>query len=421
MRTVKELNLKGKRVLLRCDFDVPLTETGDVSDDFRIQRALPTIEYLIKKGAKVILVAHLGRPNGKVVEGMRLTPVQDKLMEYLDLSITKAPDCIGPEVENFVSEMQEGEVLLLENLRFHKEEEDNDENFARKLARFADFYINDAFASSHRGNASITLLPKYLPSAAGLLLEKEMKVLSRVLENPWRPLVVIIGGVKIDSKIAVIEKFLEQADHLLLGGQIANTILIAKGITVGKQFLETEILKRLEKVDITNQKLHLPVDGLIALENRFAERSSSHDRAKHRARDEQSSATASAKASATEEYLRTGGVGSVKKEESVFDIGPETIKVFSEVIKSAKMILWSGPLGMFEEKKFERGTKDIAESITRNHPAFKVAGGGDTTSALNKFGLLDKFDHVSTGGGAMLEFVSGKRLPGLDALNKYGD
>lgn len=390
MRTLKDFNLKNKKVLLRCDFDVPLTKEGKVADDFRIQKAVPTIEYLVKKGAKVILMAHLDRPHGRVDEGLRLTPVQDKLMEYLDLSITKAPDCLGLEVEKFVSEMTEGEILLLENLRFHKEEEDNDDNFARELAKLGDLYINDAFASCHRDNASIVVVPKYLPSGAGLLLEKEVKVLSRLLRDPWRPLVVVIGGVKIEDKIAVISQFLEKADHVLLGGEIANTLLRAKGIIVGKPMVQEEILAKIEKIDLTNPKLHLPLDGLIALENR------------------------------EEQYFRTGGVGSVKKEESVFDIGPETVKVFSDIIKSAKMILWSGPLGMFEEKKFETGTRQVAGVIARNLAAFKIIGGGDTNSALNKFNLRDKFDHVSTGGGAMLEFVSGQKLPGLVALG-YGD
>ena len=390
MKTLKDLPVAGKRVLLRCDFDVPLTEAGQVAvaDDYRIQKAVPTIEYLIEKRAKVILMAHLGRPHGKVVEQMRLAPVQGKLMEYLGLSITKAQDCVGPEIEEYVSKMQEGEILLLENLRFHKEEEEggNDDNFARQLAKLGDFYVNDAFANSHRNHASMASLPKYLPSAAGLFLEKEVKILSRILHNPWRPLAVIIGGVKIDSKIDVIEQFLEKADHLLLGGEIANTILQAKSVIVGKLMPPEDVLKKIEKIDITNPKLHLPLDGLISLENR------------------------------QEQYFRVGGVGSVKKEESVFDIGPETIKVFSEIIKSAKMILWSGPLGVFEQERFERGTREVALIAARNHAAFKAAGGGDTISSLNKFNLTDKFDHISTGGGAMLEFLSGKTLPGLEAL-----
>lgn len=390
MKTLKDIDVAGKTVLVRCDFDVPLTEKGEIANDFRIKKALPTIEYLVKNRAKIVLMAHLDRPHGRVDESLRLTPVKDKLMEYLDLSITKASDCIGSEVKKFISEMKEGEILLLENLRFHKGEEDNDDNFAKELAELGDLYINDAFATCHRDDASIAVVPKYLPSVAGLLLDKEVRVLSRLLQNPWRPLVVVIGGVKIEDKLTVISQFLDKADHVLLGGEISNTLLQAKGIIVGKPMGPPEVVEKVKKLDLTNPKVHLPIDALITLENR------------------------------QEQYFRTGGVGSVKKEESVFDIGPETIKVFSEIIKSAKMILWSGPLGMFEEKNFEKGTKHIAESIARNHSAFKVAGGGDTISALNKFNLIDKFDHVSTGGGAMLEFVSGKKLPGLVALG-YGD
>lgn len=386
MKTFKDLpDVKGKRVLVRCDFNVPLTDRGEISNDYRIQRVLPTIEYLVEKGAKVIIMAHLGRPHGKVVEEMRLTPVQDKLMEYLDLSITKAPDCFGPEVESYISEMQVGEILLLENLRFHKEEEANDENFAKQLSELGDIYVNEAFSVAHRAHASLVGIPKHVSSFAGLLLEKEIKVLSRILQNPWRPLVVVIGGVKINDKIPVIEQFFQKADHLLLGGKIANVILQAKGVIVGK-YLEPNLLKRVEKIDITHPKIHLPVDGLITLENK------------------------------QEQYFRVGGVGSVRKEESVFDIGPETVKVFSQILKSAKMIFWAGPVGVFEEKKFEKGTKEIGENIARNHSAFKVAGGGETNSALDKFNLLQKFDHVSTGGGAMLEFVCGKKLPGIEAL-----
>ena len=387
-KTLKDFDFKNKRVLVRCDFNVPLDEKGKILNDFRIEKSIATIEYLVQKVAKVILISHLGRPEGKVVESLRLTPVQEKLMEYLDLSVTRAPDCIGKDVEKYVSQMSVGEILLLDNLRFHKEEEANDDNFSRKLAGLGDFYVNDAFSACHRAHASVVGITRYLTSLAGLLLEKEVKVLSRVLENPWRPLVVIIGGAKIADKIGVIEQFLQGADHLLLGGKIANTILQAKGIIVGKALPEPEVLKKIEKIEMTNPKLHLPVDGVISLED---------------ARDK--------------DYLRVGGIGQVRKEESVFDIGPETIKVFSEVIKSAKMILWSGPLGMFEEKRFEKGTKEVAQSIAKNLAAFKVAGGGDINLAISKFGLIDKFDHVSTGGGAMLEFLSGKKLPGLEALN----
>lgn len=386
MKTLKNLNFKGKKVLVRCDFDVPLDKEGKILDDFRIRQALPTIEYLIKKGAKVILMSHLGRPEGKTVENLRLTAVQDKLMEYLDLSITKAESCSGKEVEDWISQMRPGEILLLENLRFQKGEEENDDDFARNLSRLGDIYINDAFGTSHRSHASIALLPKYLISGAGLALEKEIKILSRVLDKPWQPLVAIIGGVKIETKIRVIEQFLEKANHLLLGGQIANVILEGKGIIIGRPPLETEILKRIEKIDLTNPKLHLPVDGLISLKSRG------------------------------EDFFHQGAIGTVKQEEAVFDIGPETIEIFSQIIKGAKMIIWNGPLGLYEEEKFERGTREIAEIIVRNHQAFKIAGGGDTLAALNKFALADKFDHLSTGGGAMLDFLAGEKLPGIEAL-----
>ena len=394
MKTLKDFNFKGKRVLVRCDFNVPLDDKGNILDDFRIRETIPTIEYLIKKGAKIILISHLERPGGRVVESLRLTPVQNKLMEYLDLSITKAADCIGKEVEDWISQMQPGEILLLENLRFHNGEEANEENFAKELAKLADIYINDAFGACHRNHASIVLLPKYLPSGAGLLLEKEIKVLSKILKRPWRPLVAIIGGIKISTKIKVIEKFLEKADHLILGGQIANSILEGKGLHSPTAFLPEglapELIKKIEEINLTNPKLHLPVDGVISL--------------------------ADLKAGLQENYLRKGAIGQVRKEEMVYDIGPETIKFFSQIIKEAKMILWSGPLGMYEEKKFEVGTKEIAENIIRNYSAFKIAGGGDTVSAIAKFGLIDKFDHISTGGGAMLEFLAGKKLPGIEAL-----
>jgi len=385
MKTVRDFNFKNKRVLLRCDFNVPLDERGVILDDFRIKQTIPTIEYLIEKGAKIILMSHLGKPEGKVVENLRLTPVQEKLMEYLDISITKAPDCLGKEIEDWISEMQPGEILLLENLRFHKEEEENKENFTKSLASLADIYINDAFSACHRTHASIVGIPKYLPSCIGLLLEKEIKILSKILQDPWRPLVIIIGGAKND-KINFLFHFLEKTDHLLLGGKIANTILIAKGISLGKELLEKEIINIVKKIELTDPKLHLPIDGIITLEN------------------------------LTENHCREGGVGSVRREEMIYDIGPETIKIFSKIIKSAKMIFWAGPMGMFENEKFEKGTKEIAESIIRNHSAFRIAGGGETITALNKFGLLDKFDYISTGGGAMLSFLSGERLPGLEVL-----
>ena len=403
MKTLKNLNLKGKKVLVRCDFNVPLDKEGQISDDSRIKETLPTIEYLIKKGAKVILMSHLGRPEGKVVNELRLDPVAKRLSELLNRPVKKLDDCVGRKVKKEVERIQTGEIVLLENIQFNPGENKNDANFAKTLASYADIFIMEAFGQSHRNYASISGIQKYLPSGAGFLLEKEIKILSKVLKSPWHPLVVIIGGVKIESKIGVIEQFLKKADHLLLGGEIANTILIGKGVSLGRPLLEVNepkgsfspfavarvdkaIIKKVEKIDLTDPRVHLPVDGVISLENM------------------------------AEGYFKIGAIGNVKKEEKVYDIGPETIKIFSEIIKQAKMILWSGPLGLFEEKKFENGTKETAQNIVRNHSAFKVAGGGDTISALNKFGLLDKFDHVSTGGGAMLEFLSGQKLPGIEAL-----
>jgi len=389
-KTLKNIDVKNKRVLVRCDFNVPLSKKGDVGDDFRIKQAVPTIEYLIKNKAKVILMSHLDEPRGKVVETLRLTPVQEKLTECLGFPVTKASDCIGEEIEKQTERMKEGEVLLLENLRFHKEEKENDRNFSKKLAKLADIYINDAFGVSHRAHASIVGVPKYLPSGAGLLLEKEVKILSRVLEKPWRPLVAIIGGVKISSKTKVIKQFLEKADHLLIGGKIANAILIIKGICVGRPWPSEEAVKEITKFDLTSIKLHLPIDAIASPDE------------------------------TGEFYVRETGPGKVRKDEKLLDIGPETIKIFSKIIEDAKMIIWSGPLGRFEEPLFEKGTKVIAEKIAKNRQAFKIGGGGETISALSKFGLREKFDHISTGGGAMLEFLSGEELPGLKALDYYG-
>lgn len=385
MKTIRDFNVKNKRVLIRCDFNVPLDKRGNILNDFRIRVALPTIKYLMKQGAKIILMSHLGRPEGKRVESLKLDPIQEKLLEYLDVSITKAPGCIGKEIEQWVGEMKSGEILLLENLRFYKGEKANDENFAKSLASLADIYINDAFGVCHREHASVVGVPKYLPSAAGFLLAKEIKVLSDVLKRPKRPLVAIIGGVKIETKIKAISFFLEKADHLLFGGTIANSVLGAKGISINIPELNEQTRKEVEKLDLTSSKLHLPVDVIVCLNEKG-------------------------------EGLRQSAIAGIKKEEMVLDVGPETIDIFSEIIEQAKMIIWNGPLGMFENKKFEKGTKKIALAIAKNEKAFKIAGGGETVEAINKFGLIDKFDHISTGGGAMLAFLSGEKLPGIEAL-----
>lgn len=384
MKTLKDFNFNNKRVLVRCDFQVPLSEEGDILDDFRIRQTIPTIEYLIKNSAKVILMSHW-KPEGTDMP-RSLKPISLRAEELLKQKIHFFNDCIGERVRQEIEKMKPGETSFLENLRFHKEEEENDENFAKELARLGDIYINDAFGVCHRAHASIVGIPKYLPAGAGLLLEKEIKVLSNVLEKPWRPLVAIIGGVKIATKIKVIENFLKIADHLLLGGEVANTVLTGKGILVGRPLPEEKILAEIEKIDLTNPKLHLPVDGAIALKDRG------------------------------EDFLREGAIGTFKKDEGVFDIGTETRKIFKEIIKTAKMIVWNGPLGLFEDKRFERGSREIVEEIVRNHSAFKIVGGGETVSFIDKLGLLEKFDHVSTGGGAMLDFLAGEKLPGIEIL-----
>jgi len=345
MRTLKNFEVKDKRVLVRCDFNVPLNKEGNILDDFRIKQTLPTIEYLIEKGAKVILMSHLGRPEGKVVESLKLTPIQNRLMEYLDYNppatyISKAPDCVGEEIEKWSREMQPGEILLLENLRFYKEEEGNNEGFARKLAKLGDIYINDAFSVCHRNHASIVGIPKYLPSGAGFLLEKEVKVLSQIIKNPKRPLVVIIGGSKVEDKAKVAERFSEIANFLLLGNLIAEERIKEK----------------------KSKKIFFPTDSKKNL-----------------------------------------------------DIGEKTIKIFKEKIFKARTIFWAGPLGKIEEKKYQKGTREIAKAII-DSGAFSVIGGGDTVEFVNKIGLIEKFSHVSVGGGAMLAFLVGEKLPGLEAL-----
>lgn len=381
MKSIRDFNYLGKVVLVRCDFNVPISANGEILDLFRIKAALPTIQTLSERGAKVILLSHL-----EVKEKpASLQPLKPKIEELLGRKIRFFSDCIGEDVKNGIKRMRAGEIVLLENLRFYKGEKDCDPQFAKELASLGDFYVNEAFSCSHRSHASIVLLPKYLPSAAGLQFEKEVKVLSKILEAPERPLVAIIGGIKIETKIKTIIKFLEWADHLLLGSKMGEVILAQKMILIGRDIKEEKLV---EQIELTNPKLHLPIDGRISLKE------------------------------GDEAYFRIGGVGTLKKEEEIFDIGPETIKIFSELIKEARTIFWSGPMGMFEKKEFEEGTRQIAEAIVRNHLAFKVAGGGDTISAINKFGLGERFDFLSTGGGAMLHFLSGEKLPGIQALEE---
>jgi len=382
MKSIKDYNIKGKRVLIRCDLNLPLDEKGNVLDDFRIKRSVPTIEYLIKNRAKVVLMSHLGRPEGKVKKEFSLSPIQEKLLEYLDFSITKAKGCIGKEIEKWTHNMQEGEILLLENLRFYKGEVENDINFTKSLSKMGDIFVNDAFAVSHRNHASIVGLPKFLPSATGLLFEEELKNLSKILKKPKRPLVGIIGGAKLDSKIKPIKKFLEKTDSLLVGGKIANIIFASKGFSTRKPLPKPEVLKEIEKLELTNPRLHLPVDVVVRLNNT---------------------------------YTRIAGSANLRKGEKALDIGPETVSLFSKIIKNSKTIFWAGPLGKIEEKEFAIGSLGVARAIIKSK-AFSVAGGRETTSFLREYSLADKFSYLSTAGGAILEFLSKGTLAGIEAL-----
>ncbi|KKR03584.1 MAG: Phosphoglycerate kinase [Parcubacteria group bacterium GW2011_GWF2_39_13b] len=386
MQFLRNIDVSNKRVLVRADFNVDLDKDGRVIDDFRIKAVIPTIEYLIKNNAKVILMSHLGDPKAGVEEKLRLGPVQDKLMEYLDLSVVKADDCIGSEIEKWTQKMDVGEILLLENLRFHKEEKENDENFAKELAKMGDIYVNDAFSVCHRDHASVVAITKFLPSFAGLLLEKEMAVLKKAMEAPEHPLAIIIGGAKISTKIKIVKKFLNLADDILLGGALANTVLRAKGIAIGKSIVEEEMVQDVKNLEITNTKIHIPVDTVVSVDKGGKEES------------------------------REAPVGKMEENELILDIGPETENLFSQVIKNAKTIIWNGPVGLFEIEKFAHGTEAVARAVA-NCQCYSIVGGGETICYINKLGLADKFSHISTGGGAMLKFMAGEKLPGIEALN----
>lgn len=378
MRKLKDLRLKSKRVLVRCDFNVPLKK-GKILDDYRIRMTIPTIEYLIKKKAKVILMSHLGRPE-KRERKYSLRPVAKRLEDLLKRKVKFLKDCIGESVKKEIEKMKEGEIFLLENLRFHKEEEANSKNFAKKLALLGDIFIQDAFSCCHRYHASIVLLPKLLPSAAGFLLEKEISALSRLLKKIKRPLVAIIGGIKFLTKMGAIEYFCKEADFTLLGGHIANILLAAKGKKMGTLFPDGEQVREIKKTILFSAKVHLPKDFVVW------------------------------------PSLKIKKLGEIEKKERAFDIGPETIENFSKIIGKAKTIFWNGPMGVYEKTPFEKGTEKIARAIFENPTAFEVVGGGDTVSAISKFGFLKRYDHVSTGGGAMLDFLAKKSLPGLEAL-----
>ena len=387
MKFLRDFNFKDKRVLVRVDFNVPLGNDGrvDEKEDWRLEAALPTIRYLLDQRAKIILLAHLGRPGGKIVESLRLNPVAQRLEELLGQPVVKLDDCLGQEVEERLKNIQAGEIFLLENLRFHAGEKNNQSDFAHQLAKLGEVYINDAFGVVHRAHASIVGLPQYLPHGVGLLLEKEIKALSKLLDEPVRPLLVIIGGVKISTKIKVIKNFLKKADNLILGGALANTVISAKGFAIGKSVVEEEMVDEVKKLELTNIKLHIPVDIITSI-------------------DAQGQAPS-----------RIVPVGRTKEREMILDIGPDTIRLFNQIISQAKMIVWNGPMGVFEVDRFSSGSQAVAQAVAQSS-AFSVVGGGDSIALLEQLNLTDKIDHISTGGGAMLKFLAGEKLPGIKAL-----
>lgn len=392
-------DLQGKRVLVRADFNVPLDEQGNIADDTRIRAALPTINALIDQGAKVILASHFGRPKGdnfaaRVSEKNRLTPVAARLSELLGETVTKPSDCIGDEVASTVAAMQPGQVILLENVRFHPEEEKNDPEFAKQLASVADLYVNDAFGTAHRAHASTEGVTHYLkPSVGGLLIEKELQYLQNAIEDPKRPLVAIIGGSKVSSKITVIESLLEKVDKLLIGGGMIFTFYKARGLSVGKSLAEDEFLELATTLEAKAKEkgvaLLLPTDVVIA--DKFA----------------------------ADADTQTVSIDAIPDGWMGLDIGPDSIKVFQEALLGCKTVIWNGPMGVFEFDKFAAGTEAIAHSLAAltKTGATTIIGGGDSVAAVEKVGVAEQMSHISTGGGASLELLEGKVLPGIAALD----
>lgn len=384
-KSIRNIDANGKRVLVRADFNVPI-ENKTVTDDTRIRAALPTIEYLLNEMAKVILCSHLGRPKGKVVEELRLDPVVNRLSVYLKMKITKVNDCVGPEVEAAVKELKEGEVLILENTRFHPEEEANDPGFAAKLASLADIYVNDAFGTAHRAHASTEGVARYLPAVCGLLMERELNTLSEVRERPEHPFILILSGAKISDKMGVIEHFIERTDALLIGGGMANTFLKARGIEVGESMVEDESLGKAKHIlKDADKKLILPVDVVIA--------ETFKNDAEH----------------------KTVSINEVPPKWHIMDIGPQTFNLFKEILGRAGTVLWNGPLGVSEMANFSKGTFAIAQALAELD-AKAIIGGGDTAAAVNQAKVAEKMTHVSTGGGAFLRFMEGKELPGVAVI-----
>ena len=392
--TIEDLQIKGKRVFIRADLNVPFDDNMVITDDRRIRSTLPTVNYAIDEGAKVIIGSHLGRPKGKVEPRFSLAPVAKRLQRLLNKEVLFATDCLGPQVEGMVSKMKNGDVLLLENLRFHPGEEKNDDSFSKSLAKLADFYVNDAFGAAHRTHASTAGITKFLPSAAGFLLKKEIEYLKGVVDNPVRPFVAVLGGAKVSGKIGVLENLANKVDKVIVGGGMAYTFIKAMGYEIGDSLVESDMLDMavsiIDRLKRNNVKFYLPVDSVIA----------------------QSLEPGAETKIVTAQEIPKGW--------RALDIGPASVKLFSEALQNAKTIIWNGPMGVFEIDAFSRGTFSIAHAVADAY-ALTIVGGGDTDYAVHRAGVSDAITFISTGGGASLQLLEGKDLPGISALTDRKD
>lgn len=388
-KTVKDIDLKGKKVFVRCDFNVPMDENQNITDNTRIVAALPTIKYLLEQNCKIILASHLGRPKGEVKPEFSLKPVAKELSKQLGKEVIMANDVIGEDAMSKASNLKEGEIMLLENVRFHREETDNDPEFAKKLASMAEIFVNDAFGTAHRAHASTTGIADYIPGVAGFLIEKELKFLGNAINNPERPFVAILGGAKVSDKIGVIDSLLDKVDTLMIGGGMAYTFFKAQGYNVGNSLCEVEktglALQAMEKAKAKGVKLLLPIDTKVGKEFK------------------------------PDTESKTVVWTEIPDEWEGFDIGEKTIEMFKKELQNAKTVIWNGPLGLFEFEQFAIGTNEIAKTLAELD-ATTIIGGGDSAAAVTKAGLADKMTHISTGGGASLEFLEGKKLPGIECL-----
>ncbi|MRX72316.1 phosphoglycerate kinase [Bacillus lacus] len=389
-KSVRDIDVKGKTVFCRVDFNVPMSE-GNVSDDTRIRAALPTIQYLTEQGAKVLLASHLGRPKGQVDEELRLNAVAERLQELLGKNVVKTDEAYGDTVKAEISKLSEGDVLLLENVRFYPGEEKNDPELAKAFAELADVYVNDAFGAAHRAHASTAGIAEHLPAVAGFLMEKELEVLGKALSDPERPFTAIIGGAKVKDKIGVIQHLLDRVDNLIIGGGLAYTFIKAQGHGVGKSLLEedkVDLAKSfMEQAKEKGVNFYMPVDVVVA--------------------DDFSN----------DANTQVVSFDSIPDEWEGLDAGPKSREIYADVIKKSKLVIWNGPMGVFELDAFANGTKAVAEALAEAEDTYTVIGGGDSAAAAEKFKLAEKMDHISTGGGASLEFMEGKELPGVTALN----